>query len=333
LQLSFETTSFHHPFELDSALTMDPLSYSYKIDEDYTAVQSPRPVEFNTPAIRPYQVKSPLFRECLAEFLGTLILVLFGDGAVAQVTLSENTKGNYTTLCLGWGVGILFGIHVSGGVSGAHINPAITTTLALFRRFEWRKVVPYIVAQTLGAFVAAFLIWAVYKPLFDAVDPDKTSTYGVFATYPYSSDVSVGTCFLTEVVGTALLLCGLFAIGDELNKPANPYSQPGAVALLVVGVGMAFGMNTGFALNPARDFGPRLFTLCAGWGSQVFTLRDAYFWVPLVAPVLGGAIGAGAYVGLVEHHHPREYTQQQEGSQFPDVTERVDLLSTSSYKQ
>jgi len=307
LQLSFETTSFHHPFELDSALTMDPLSYSYKIDEDYTAVQSPRPVEFNTPAIRPYQVKSPLFRECLAEFLGTLILVLFGDGAVAQVTLSENTKGNYTTLCLGWGVGILFGIHVSGGVSGAHINPAITTTLALFRRFEWRKVVPYIVAQTLGAFVAAFLIWAVYKPLFDAVDPDKTSTYGVFATYPYSSDVSVGTCFLTEVVGTALLLCGLFAIGDELNKPANPYSQPGAVALLVVGVGMAFGMNTGFALNPARDFGPRLFTLCAGWGSQVFTLRDAYFWVPLVAPVLGGAIGAGAYVGLVEHHHPREY--------------------------
>jgi MIP family channel proteins len=311
---------------------MNRLSSSEKYENGFVRIQTPRAEVFTPPPPKPYQIKSPLFRECLAEFLGTLILVLFGDGAVAQVTLSENTKGNYTTLCLGWGVGILFGIHVSGGVSGAHINPAITTTLALFRRFEWRKVVPYIVAQTLGAFVAAFLIWAVYKPLFDAVDPDKTSTYGVFATYPYSSDVSVGTCFLTEVVGTALLLCGLFAIGDELNKPANPYSQPGAVALLVVGVGMAFGMNTGFALNPARDFGPRLFTLCAGWGSQVFTLRDAYFWVPLVAPVLGGAIGAGAYVGLVEHHHPREYTQQQEGSQFPDVTERVDLLSTSAFR-
>uniref|UniRef100_H3H8F7 Aquaporin n=1 Tax=Phytophthora ramorum TaxID=164328 RepID=H3H8F7_PHYRM len=132
---------------------------------------------------------------------------------------------------------------------------------------------------------------------------------------------------------TALLLCGLFAIGDELNKPANPYSQPSAVALLVVGVGMAFGMNTGFALNPARDLGTRLFTLCAGWGSQVFTLRDAYFWVPIAAPLLGGAIGAGVYVGLVEHHHPRECTQQQEEAQFPAVTEPVDLLSTSSYKQ
>ncbi|KAL3671122.1 hypothetical protein V7S43_004304 [Phytophthora oleae] len=285
---------------------MDPLSYSYKLDEEYTPVHSPRHVVLDAPAIRPYQLKSPLIRECLAEFLGTLILVLFGDGAVAQVTLSENTKGNYTTLCLGWGVGILFGIHVAG-ISGAHLNPAITTTLALFKRFEWRKVVPYIVAQTLGAFVAAFLIWAVYKPLFDAIDPHKTTTQGVFATYPYSSDVSVGTCFLTEVVGTALLLCGLFTIGDELNKPANPYSQPGAVALLVVGIGMSFGMNTGFALNPARDFGPRLFTLCAGWGSQVFTLRDAYFWVPIVSPVLGGAIGAGVYVGLVEHHHPRDY--------------------------
>ncbi|KAG2790245.1 hypothetical protein JG687_00016804 [Phytophthora cactorum] len=183
------------------------------------------------------------------------------------------------------GVGILFGIHVSGGVSGAHINPAITTTLALFKRFQWRKVIPYIVAQTLGAFVAAFLIWAVYKTSL-AVDPDKTTTQGVFATHPYSSDVSVGTSFLTEVMGTALLLCGLFAISNELNKPANPYSQPNAVALLVVGVGMEFGVNTGFALNPARDFGPRLFTLCAGGGSQVFALRDAYFWVPIVVPLL-----------------------------------------------
>ncbi|KAG7384870.1 hypothetical protein PHYPSEUDO_002185 [Phytophthora pseudosyringae] len=95
---------------------------------------------------------------------------------------------------------------------------------------------------------------------------------------------------------------------------------------------MAFGMNTGFALNPARDFGPRLFTWSVGWGSQVFTLRDAYFWVPLVAPVLGGVIGAGAYVGLVEHHHPRECMQQQQGDLFPDVTERVDLFSPSSYK-
>ncbi|KAI9909707.1 hypothetical protein PsorP6_014784 [Peronosclerospora sorghi] len=276
--------------------------------EEYAAVQSPHQLLMDGPIDRPFQLKSSLLRECLAEFLGTFILVLFGEGVIAQVVLSEGTKGDYTTICLGWGVGILLGIHVSGGVSGAHINPAITTTLALFHRFEWRKVIPYIVAQTIGAFVAAALVYAIYKPLFDIADPAVTTGYGVFATYPYSNDVSVGTCFLTEMVGTALLLCGLFAIGDELNKPANPYSQPAAVALLVVGIGMAFGMNTGFALNPARDFGPRLFTMCAGWGSQVFKLRHSYFWVPIVAPIVGGAIGAGAYVGLVEHHHPRQYS-------------------------
>ncbi|RLN90242.1 hypothetical protein BBJ28_00005663 [Nothophytophthora sp. Chile5] len=305
---------------------MDRLSASDKLENGFIQVQTPRAQVFTPPTPKPYQAKSPLLRECLAEFLGTMILVLFGDGVVAQVTLSENTKGDYTNMCLCWGIGILFGIHVSGGVSGAHINPAVTTTLALFRRFEWRKVPAYILAQVLGAFVAAFIIWAVYHPMFNVIDPTKTTTQGIFATYPYSDDVSVGTCFLTEVVGTALLLCGIFAIGDELNKPANPYSQPSAVALLVVGIGMAFGMNSGFAINPARDFGPRLFTLCAGWGSQVFTLRDAYFWVPIVAPILGGAIGAGVYVGLVEHHHPREYTQQQ----FPDETERMDLLRLST---
>ncbi|RLN90247.1 hypothetical protein BBJ28_00005664 [Nothophytophthora sp. Chile5] len=307
---------------------MDRLSSSNKLENGFIGVQSPIHVVKDVQATRSYQLKSPLLRECLAEFLGTMILVLFGDGVVAQVTLSENTKGDYTNMCLCWGIGILFGIHVSGGVSGAHINPAVTTTLALFRRFEWRKVPAYILAQVLGAFVAAFIIWAVYHPMFNVIDPTKTTTQGIFATYPYSDDVSVGTCFLTEVVGTALLLCGIFAIGDELNKPANPYSQPSAVALLVVGIGMAFGMNSGFAINPARDFGPRLFTLCAGWGSQVFTLRDAYFWVPIVAPILGGAIGAGVYVGLVEHHHPREYIREQ----HPSEVGSFGALSASSYK-
>jgi MIP family channel proteins len=278
-----------------------------KVESGYVGLQEPEVEMPPSDLTKPYQVKSPLLRECLAEFVGTLVLILFGDGVVAQVVLSENTKGDYININLCWGLGVLFGIHVSGGVSGAHINPAVTTTLALYGRFEWRKVIPYIIAQVLGAFVAAFIVWAVYNPMFNVIDPDKTSTQGVFATYPFSSDVPVGTCFLTEVVGTALLLGGIFAIGDELNKPASPYSQPGAVALLVVAIGMAFGMNSGYAINPARDFGPRLLSLCAGWGSRVFTMRDHYFWVPIVGPLLGGAIGGGVYIGLVEHHHPRDY--------------------------
>ncbi|KAG3245000.1 hypothetical protein PI124_g10238 [Phytophthora idaei] len=236
-----------------------------------------------------------------------MVMIMFGDGVVAQVVLGEGTKGEYININLCWGLGVLFGIHVSGGVSGAHLNPAVTTTLAWFGRMEWKKVPYYVISQILGAFAAAFVVWVVYYPMFNVIDPEKTSTQGVFATYPYSNDVPVGTCFLTEVVGTALLMGCIFAIGDELNKPANPYTQPSAVALLVVAIGMAFGMNSGYAINPARDFGPRLFSWIAGWGSEVFTLRDSYFWVPIVGPLLGGPIGAGIYVGLIEHHHPREY--------------------------
>lgn len=265
---------------------------------------------------KPYQIKSLLFRQCLAEFLGTMVLVMFGDGVVAQVVLSEGTKGEYLSICLGWGLGVLFGIYVAGGVSGAHLNPAVTTTLALYGRMEWRKAPCYILAQFCGAFVAATVVGIIYFPMFTVIDPDMTSTQGIFATYPYSDDVPVGTCFLTEVVGTALLLGGLFAIGDELNKPASPYSQPGAVALLVVAIGMCFGMNSGFAINPARDFGPRLFTWLAGWGSQVFTLGDSYFWVPIIGPLLGGPIGAGIYVCVIEHHHPRNVRHPFESHAF-----------------
>ena len=233
---------------------------------------------------RPYQVQSPLLRECMAELLGTMVLVMFGDGVVAQVVLGEGSKGQYININLCCGLGVLFGIHVSGGVSGAHLNPAVTTTLALFGRFEWRKVIAYITAQVFGAFVAASIFWAVYYPMFNKIDPNKESTEGVFATYPYSSNFPIGTCFLTEVVGTALLLGGIFALGDESNKPASPYAQPGAVALLVVAIGMAFGMNSGYALNPAADFSPRLFSLCGGYGSRVLILWNYYYWVPIVGP-------------------------------------------------
>ncbi|CAI5714359.1 hypothetical protein KXD40_008164 [Peronospora effusa] len=272
----------------------------------YSGIQDADVAKTPTPPQKPYQIKSPLLRECMAEFLGTMVLIMFGDGSVAQVVLSEGSKGGYFNINLGWGLGVLFGIHLSGGISGAHLNPAVTTTLALFGRFERRKVIPYIIAQVLGAFVAAFILWAVYSPMIHKIDPNKQSTGGIFATYPYSSDVPVSTCFLTEMVGTALLVGGIFALGDEMNKPASPYVQPVAVAMLVVAIGMAFGMNSGYAINPARDFGPRLFSLCAGWGSRVFTLRDYYFWVPIVGPILGGAIGGGIYVGMVEHHHPLE---------------------------
>ncbi|CCI45070.1 hypothetical protein ABG067_004284 [Albugo candida] len=250
-----------------------------------------------------YATKNQLLRECLAEFLGTFVLLCFGDGVVAQVVLSQQNSGTYLSINMGWGLGVLFGIHCSGGVSGAHLNPAVTTTLALFRRFSWRKVPYYILAQLLGAFCGAAMVLAIYYPVFNSVDPERETTQGVFATYPNAA-VSNASAFLCEAFGTALLLGGIFAIGDQHNKPASPYTAPAATALLVLAIGMSFGMNTGYAINPARDLGPRFLSAIGGWGFKTFTLQNYYFLVPIFGPIIGGAFGAGVYQLCVEMHHP-----------------------------
>jgi MIP family channel proteins len=250
-----------------------------------------------------YHVRNPDFRAYLAEFVGTFILVLIGDGSVAQYVLGGGGAGQYLSVNLAWGIALLFGIHFSGGVSGGHLNPAVTLTLALFKRFEWHKVPGYFVAQTAGAFAAAIIVFIVYYPWFDILDAERETTQGIFATYP-NAQVPNWCALANEIIGTALLVSGIFAVGDQLNKPASPYSFPGAVALMLTCIGMSFGLDTGYALNPARDFGPRLFTFFAGWGWKVWTLRDGYFWIPIVGPFVGGIIGAATYVGLVESHHP-----------------------------
>ncbi|KAI9908901.1 hypothetical protein PsorP6_014761 [Peronosclerospora sorghi] len=252
-----------------------------------------------------YHVRNPDFRAYVAEFFGTFILVLIGDASVAQYVLGNGGAGHYLSVNLCWGIALLFGIHFSGGVSGGHLNPAVTLTLALFKRFEWHKVLGYILAQTAGAFVAAIIVFIVYYPWFDIHDPGRVTTQGIFATYP-NDQVPNWSALANEIIGTALLVSGIFAVSDQQNKPASPYTFPGAVALMLTCAGLAFGLDTGYALNPARDFGPRLFTFFAGWGWKVWTLRSFYFWIPIVGPIVGAIIGASAYVGLVEAHHPRQ---------------------------
>lgn len=271
---------------------------------DYVDLEGPLTDDFKEPQYNKYAIKSPYLRECFAEFFGTMVMIAFGDGVVAQVVLGQGKNGDYTHISICWGIAVLLGIHASGGVSGAHLNPSVTTALAVFGRMEWRKVPGYVLAQVIGAFCGAAIVYVAYYPLLNVIDPDRMTTHGVFATYPHAN-VPNATAFLTEFIATAFLLAGIFAFGDEQNKPASPYSSPSAVALLVVALGMAFGMNSGYALNPARDFGPRLFTAIAGWGSRPFTLYNNYFWIPIVAPVCGAVFGAAMYVGLVEMHHPK----------------------------
>jgi glycerol uptake facilitator protein len=238
--------------------------------------------------------------ELFAEFFGTLILIVFGNGVVAMVVLfghgvpGEIVNGGYTNITLAWGLAVTMGVYVAGKISGAHINPAVTLAVAVFRGFPWKKVIPYWIAQVAGAFVAAAIVYWNYRPQFHVVDPGLDHTAGVFTTFPaFPMELSAG--LLDQTIGTALLLFMILAITDERNQPPQANLMPILIGAIVVAIGMGFGGLHGFAINPARDFGPRLFTVVAGFKNNGLTDGVPVFWVPIVGPLLGGIIGSAAY--------------------------------------
>ena len=262
---------------------------------DYSRLDRPTP-----PRATILMKKPTLIAELLAEFLGTFVLILFGTGVVAMVVLFPSNvpaaapHGGYTNITLGWGLAVTMGIYVAGKVSGGHLNPAVTLTLAVFRGFPWSKVVPYSIAQTLGAFLAAALVYKNYLPAFHQFDPQLEKTAGVFTTFPaFPSWPQAG--FLDQVIGTALLLLLVLAITDEFNMPPGANLAPLMIGLVVVAIGMSFGGMHGYAINPARDFGPRLFTAVSGFKNNGLTDGPRVWWVPVFAPLLGGLVGGAVY--------------------------------------
>ena len=249
-------------------------------------------------------------REAAAEFLGTFVLIVFGTGVVAQVVLSGGSHGGYLSINLAWGIAVTMAVYASAGVSGAHLNPAVTVALAVHRGFPWRKVVPYCAAQLAGAFAGAAVAFATYREAFDHFDgglrqvTGAKATAGIFATYPQAFLSNVPGGLVDQIVGTALLLLLVLALGDGRNFAAEPRLQPVLVGAAVVLIGMTFGFNAGYAINPARDLGPRLFTLTAGWGAEVFRAGNGWWWVPIVGPLIGGVAGGFVYDLLVTRHHP-----------------------------
>ena len=231
-------------------------------------------------------MKSNLSAEIVAEFVGTLVLILFGNGVVAMVVLfgthtaGEIVHGGYTNITLGWGLGVTMGCYIAGRISGAHLNPAVTVALAVFRGFSWAKVLPYCLAQVAGAFVAAAIVFWNYLPAFRATDPNFDHTAGVFTTFP---------------AFPALLLLMVLAITDERNQAPGANLTPVLIGAVVVAIGMSFGGLHGYAINPARDFGPRLFTAVAGFKNNGLTDGAPVFWVPIVGPLIGGIIGTAVY--------------------------------------
>lgn len=219
----------------------------------------------------------------IAEFFGTALLILLGDGVVAGVLLKDSKAegSNWWTITIGWGLAVTFGVYLAGMVSGAHINPAVTLGLAVGGDFDWSLVPGYILAQTLGAIFGATLVWLHYYPHWERTE-DKAAKLGIFCTAPAIRHTPSN--FFSEFLGTFILLLGLMALG------ANTFSDglnPMAVGALVVVIGVCLGGTTGYAINPARDLGPRIahaILPIPGKGDSDW----GYSWIPVVAPIIGG---------------------------------------------
>ncbi|HVL67542.1 MAG TPA: MIP family channel protein [Vicinamibacterales bacterium] len=274
-------------------------------------------------------------REALAEFLGTFVLITFGVGVVAQVVLSGQSAGTYLSINLAWGLAVVMACYVAGGVSGAHLNPAVTLALAVHRGFPWRKVLPYVSAQTLGAFVASAVVYVTYMDALNQFDGGvrqvvgPQATAGIWATYPQPFLAPFPAGFIDQVVGTGLLMLVVLAITDARNAPPAAGMAPLIVGLLVAVIGMSFGYNAGYAINPARDFGPRLFTALAGWGGDVFRAGQGWWWIPIVAPPLGAVAAGLLYDACIGRRFPAGLSPTsadsvtpvpQPGQLPPDVT-------------
>lgn len=256
-------------------------------------------------------MRSNTTREVLAEFFSTFILIAFGVAVVAQVTLGKTNTGEYLSINMGWGLAVALGVYVAGGVSGAHMNPAVTLAVAVLRGFSWSKVLPYMLAQVAGAFAASAVVYATYYEALNAYDSGARrvtgdlATAGIWATYPQAY-LSLGGGLLDQIVGTALLVAIVFALSDEKNIAPKSNMAPLLIGATVLAIGMTYGLNAGYAINPARDFGPRLFTYLAGWGPEVFTAGNGWWWVPIVGPLLGGVIGGIAYDLFIGRWHPTQ---------------------------
>ncbi len=226
----------------------------------------------------------------LAELIGTAILVLFGDGVVAGVVLkgTKSENSGWIVITVGWGLGVALAIYGVGSISGAHLNPAVTLALASQGAFPWDKVPMYILAQLTGGIIGGTMVWLHYLPHWKNTDNQSTKL-AVFCTGPAIR--SKWANLLSEIIGTFVLITGLLFIGaNKFTEGLNPL----IVGFLVIAIGVSMGGTTGYAINPARDLGPRLahFLLpIAGKGSSDW----AYSWIPVVGPVLGGIYGALVY--------------------------------------
>ena len=232
-----------------------------------------------------------VLHESMAEMIGTMFILLFGNGVCAMNTLFN--LGGYVNITFAWGLGVFFGILVSTRISGAHLNPAVTLALCLTKRFPAFKAPFYMLAQMVGAFLGALIVYYFYQAKFVMVDPQLTHSAGIFTTFPVSK--AFIPAMMSEIIASAVLLFGILAIVDHFIHDSAPFLAPFAVAMLVVGIGMSFGGMHGYAMNPARDFSPRLLTALLGFKNNGLTDGSTIWAQAILGSLIGGPIGAFLY--------------------------------------
>lgn len=227
----------------------------------------------------------------IAEFTGTAIIVILGDGVVANVILSKTKgyNGGLIAITTGWAMAVFVGVYVSAAASGAHLNPAVTIALAYIGKFDWALVPQYLAAQMLGAMLGAFIVWLAYKQHFDET-PDSDTKLGVFCTAPAKRHRMHN--FFTELIGTFVFMFAVLSITKASSSLGSLDALP--VAFVVLAIGLSLGGPTGYAINPARDLGPRIMHFLlpiknkrnSDWG---------YSWIPVIAPIAGALLAAFVY--------------------------------------
>ncbi|CAD5214329.1 unnamed protein product [Bursaphelenchus xylophilus] len=275
-------------------------------------------------------IKNDLLRCFVAEFLGTAILVLTINSVVAQSVL-HSAPNKLINVNLGVGLGIAFGIAVCARISGGHINPAVSLMFFTFRQLSAIKFAIYVAAQFLGAFVGALLTYIVYCDAISRFDGGIRQVYGtkatahIFASYS-SPHLGVVNGLLDQIIATAVF-CLLIAHTVDKRNQYPTWVQPFIIGTAFVLIGTAFALNAGYPCNPARDFGPRFFTLLAGYGWDVFSFKNyKWFWIPILGPLIGGVLGGWIYEVSVGFQTPEaeEYQIVASGRELHVVKTKVD---------
>jgi glycerol uptake facilitator protein len=265
-----------------------------------------------------------IWGELIAEAVAVFIIIAFGDSVAAMYSLYDPSpyQHSYWGVCIAWGLAVTLAIYATGSISGTHANPAVTLALATYRKFSWTKVLPYFVAQVSGGFLGAALVYALYVPVIDHfnqanhVSRAMGGAAGVFFTHPGLA-ITPSHALIDEIILTAFLIFGIFAITEQYNEMA-PGANSGAlmIGLLVALIGACMGYLEAWAINPARDFGPRLFCFFAGWGSSAFPSPGNYWWIPIVGPLIGGCLGGGFYQGLIRPYLPARLRARNAESKY-----------------